>query len=97
MARGSAGSVSTRGSPTRCSRHLYSSVKTKLESQNVVLQEAVQTGTSQLEQQEKELETAREIQTRLIPAPIPQLPGAMWPASAHMALVHRSARRLGGV
>jgi phosphoserine phosphatase RsbU/P len=53
---------------------VYSSMKTKLESQNVVLQVAVQTGASQLEQQEKELETAREIQARLIPARIPQLP-----------------------
>jgi sigma-B regulation protein RsbU (phosphoserine phosphatase) len=53
---------------------VYSSMKTKLESQNVVLQAAVQTGASQLEQQEKELETAREIQARLIPARIPQLP-----------------------
>lgn len=52
---------------------LYSSMKTRLESQNVVLQEAVQTGASQLEQQEKELETAREIQARLIPTQIPQL------------------------
>jgi len=52
---------------------VYSSMKTKLESQNVVLQAAVQTGVSQLEQQEKELETAREIQARLIPARIPQL------------------------
>ena len=53
---------------------VYSSMKSKLESQNVVLQAAVQTGISQLEQQEKELETAREIQARLIPAQIPQLP-----------------------
>lgn len=53
---------------------LYSSMKIRLESQNVVLQEAVQTGASQLEQQEKELETAREIQARLIPTQIPQLP-----------------------
>jgi sigma-B regulation protein RsbU (phosphoserine phosphatase) len=52
---------------------VYSSTKTKLESQNVVLRAAVQTGTSQLKQQEKELETAREIQARLIPAQIPQL------------------------
>jgi sigma-B regulation protein RsbU (phosphoserine phosphatase) len=53
---------------------LYSSMKTRLESQNVVLQEAVRIGTFQLEQQEKELETAREIQARLIPTRIPQLP-----------------------
>lgn len=53
---------------------LYGGMKTRLESQNVVLQEAVQTRTFQLEEQEKELETAREIQGRLIPARIPQLP-----------------------
>jgi sigma-B regulation protein RsbU (phosphoserine phosphatase) len=52
----------------------YAVMKNRLESQNVVLQEAVQTRTSQLEQQEKELETAREIQARLIPTRIPQLP-----------------------
>ena len=46
---------------------VYSSMKSKLESQNVVLQAAVQTGTSQLEQQEKELETAREIQADSFP------------------------------
>ena len=49
---------------------LYAGMKTRLESQNVVLQEAVQTRTSQLEQQEKELETAREIQAGLIPTRI---------------------------
>jgi sigma-B regulation protein RsbU (phosphoserine phosphatase) len=53
---------------------LYGGMKTRLESQNVVLREAVQTRTFQLEEQEKELETAREIQGRLIPARIPQLP-----------------------
>jgi phosphoserine phosphatase RsbU/P len=53
---------------------VYASMKSRLESQNVVLQAAVRTGISQLEQQEKELETAREIQARLIPTQIPQLP-----------------------
>jgi len=52
----------------------YAVMKNRLESQNVVLQEAVQSRTSQLEQHEKELETAREIQARLIPTRIPQLP-----------------------
>jgi len=66
---------------------LYSSMKTRLESQNVVLQEAMRIGNSQLEQQEKELETAREIQARLIPTQIPQLPnleivGSYQPARA---------------
>lgn len=53
---------------------LYGGMKTRLESQNAALQEAVQTRTFQLDEQEKELETAREIQGRLIPARIPQLP-----------------------
>lgn len=53
---------------------LYVGMKARLESQNIVLHEAVQTGALQLEQQEKELETAREIQVRLIPTRIPQLP-----------------------
>jgi len=66
---------------------LYAGMKSTLESQNVVLRKAVQTGTSQLEQQEKELETAREIQARLIPTRIPQLPnleivGSYQPARA---------------
>lgn len=66
---------------------LYASMKTGLETRNVVLQQAIQTGTSQLEQQEKELETAREIQARLIPSQIPQLPnleivGSYQPARA---------------
>ena len=69
---------------------VYSSMKSKLESQNVVLREAVQTGTSQLAQQEKELETAREIQARLIPAQIPQLP------SLEIVGSYQPARLVGG-
>jgi phosphoserine phosphatase RsbU/P len=51
---------------------IYYDMRTKLEKQNVALQQAVQTGTARLEQQEKELETAREIQAGLIPKQIPQ-------------------------
>jgi phosphoserine phosphatase RsbU/P len=69
---------------------LYSSMKTRLESQNVLLQEAVQTGASQLEQQEKELETAREIQARLIPTQIPQL------ANLEIVGSYQPARAVGG-
>ncbi len=69
---------------------LYSSMKIGLESQNVVLQQAVQTGTSQLAQQEKELETAREIQARLIPTQIPQLPNLEIVGS------YQTARAVGG-
>ncbi len=50
----------------------------------------MQTRTFQLEEQEKELETAREIQGRLIPARIPQLP--------HLEIVgsYQPARVVGG-
>ena len=53
--------------------YIYRNTKTKLETQNVTLQQAVRTGEARLEQQEKELETAREIQAGLIPKQIPQL------------------------
>ena len=71
----------------------YSSTKTRLESQNVLLQDALQIGSSQLEQQEKDLDTAREIQARLIPAQIPQLPnleivGSYQPARAVGGVMH---------
>jgi sigma-B regulation protein RsbU (phosphoserine phosphatase) len=69
---------------------LYSSMKIGLESQNVVLQEAVQTGTSQLEQQGKELETAREIQARLIPTKIPQF------SNLEIVGSYQPARTVGG-
>jgi serine phosphatase RsbU (regulator of sigma subunit) len=51
---------------------IYRNMRTSLESQNVTLQHALQTGEAKLERQEKELETAREIQTRLIPTQLPQ-------------------------
>jgi len=69
---------------------LYASMKGRLESQNVVLQKAVQTGSSQIAQQEKDLETAREIQARLIPAQIPQLP------NLEIAGSYQPARAVGG-
>jgi sigma-B regulation protein RsbU (phosphoserine phosphatase) len=53
--------------------YIYWNMRGTLETQNVTLQQAVRTGEARLEQQEKELETAREIQAGLIPKQIPQL------------------------
>ena len=52
--------------------YIYRSMRVALETQNVTLQSALRTGEARLERQEKELETAREIQTRLIPSQFPQ-------------------------
>lgn len=53
--------------------YIYENTKDRLERQNVRLQQAVRTGEVRLEQQEKELAVAREIQVGLIPTQIPQL------------------------
>ncbi len=53
--------------------HLYHSMRATLEMENVTLQQAVRTGEARLEEQEKELQTAREIQAGLVPTQIPQL------------------------
>src|SRR5438094_6475753 len=53
--------------------YIYRNMRATLQTQNVRLQQAVRTGEARLEQQEKELETAREIQAGLIPKQIPQL------------------------
>jgi phosphoserine phosphatase RsbU/P len=58
-----------------------------LQTQNVKLQQAVRTGKARLEQQEKELETAREIQAGLVPKDIPQLDGLQISASWQPARV----------
>jgi serine phosphatase RsbU (regulator of sigma subunit) len=52
--------------------YIYRNMRVSLETQNVTLQHALRTGEERLERQEKELETAREIQTRLIPRELPQ-------------------------
>jgi phosphoserine phosphatase RsbU/P len=52
--------------------YIYRNMRATLETQNVKLQQAVRTGEARLELQEKELETAREIQAGLIPKQIPQ-------------------------
>ena len=53
--------------------YMYGNMKDALQTQNVSLQQAVRTGEARLEQQEKELAIAREIQAGLIPSQIPQL------------------------
>ena len=53
--------------------YIYRNMRATLQTQNVRLEQAVRTGEARLEQQEKELETAREIQAGLIPKQIPQL------------------------
>jgi len=53
--------------------YLYQNMRATLEMQNITLQQAVRTGEARLEEQEKELQTAREIQARLVPTQIPQL------------------------
>jgi serine phosphatase RsbU (regulator of sigma subunit) len=70
--------------------YIYRNMRANLETQNVKLQQAVQSGEARLEQQEKELETAREIQAGLIPKEIPQLDGFQISAS------WQPARAVGG-
>lgn len=53
--------------------YLYYNMKTTLEMRNVSLQQAVRTGEARLEEQERELQTAREIQAGLVPMQLPQL------------------------
>jgi phosphoserine phosphatase RsbU/P len=54
---------------------VYRTTKERLEQRTRELERSVELGTAQLEQQEDELRRAREIQQRLIPKDIPQLPG----------------------
>jgi phosphoserine phosphatase RsbU/P len=52
--------------------YVYRNQRESLEKENLILQRAVRTGETRLKQQEKELETAREIQAGLIPKQVPQ-------------------------
>jgi sigma-B regulation protein RsbU (phosphoserine phosphatase) len=70
--------------------YVYRNMRATLQTQNVKLQQAVRTGEARLEQQEKQLETAREIQAGLIPKHIPQLDGLQISAS------WQPARAVGG-
>lgn len=54
---------------------LHRTTKERLERRNRELQHTLESGAAQLEQQEEELQRAREIQQSLLPKMIPQLPG----------------------
>jgi len=67
--------------------YAYDNMRSVLETQNVKLHQALETGEARLQQREKELEAAREIQSGLIPTQLPQVAGleisAIWqPAQA---------------
>ena len=76
----------------------------KLQEKNAELEQAVERGTVQLQQQEQELNRAREIQQALLPKTLPQLPGvqiagAWQPARAvggdYFDVIRLDERRLG--
>jgi sigma-B regulation protein RsbU (phosphoserine phosphatase) len=56
-------------------RHLHEESRVHLESKNLELQHAVETGNKRSQQQEQELAKAREIQEGLLPKKIPQVRG----------------------
>ena len=69
---------------------LYESTRKHLESRNLELQRTLDQGAAQIEQQEEELQRAREIQQALLPKQIPQLPGF------EVAAAWRPARAVSG-
>jgi sigma-B regulation protein RsbU (phosphoserine phosphatase) len=56
-------------------RHLHEESRVRLEGRNLELQRAVEIGNSQSQQQQQELDKAREIQEGLLPKKIPQVRG----------------------
>ena len=56
-------------------RHLHEESRVQLEGKNVELQRAVEIGNTRSQQQEQELDKAREIQEGLLPKKIPQVRG----------------------
>jgi sigma-B regulation protein RsbU (phosphoserine phosphatase) len=54
---------------------LYETTRDRLERRNKELQRTLALGTAQIEEQEEELQRAREMQQALLPKQIPQLPG----------------------
>jgi sigma-B regulation protein RsbU (phosphoserine phosphatase) len=56
-------------------RHLHEESRVRLEGQNLELQRAVEVGKARSQQQEQELDKAREIQEGLLPKKIPQVRG----------------------
>jgi sigma-B regulation protein RsbU (phosphoserine phosphatase) len=69
---------------------LYETTRERLERRNRELQRRLAQGTAQLEQQEEEMQRAREIQQALLPKEIPQLPGF------EVAAAWRPARAVSG-
>jgi phosphoserine phosphatase RsbU/P len=56
-------------------RHLHEESRVRLEGKNLELQRAVEIGNTRSQQQEQELDKAREIQEGLLPKKIPQVTG----------------------
>src|SRR5580704_4256027 len=56
-------------------RHLYKETRLRLEGKNLELQRAVERGNTRSQQQDQELDKAREIQEGLLPKEIPQVRG----------------------
>jgi serine phosphatase RsbU (regulator of sigma subunit) len=56
-------------------RHLHEESRVRLEGKNLELQRAVEIGNTRSQQQEQELDKAREIQQGLLPKKIPQVSG----------------------
>jgi phosphoserine phosphatase RsbU/P len=56
-------------------RHLHEESQVRLEGKNLALQRAVEIGNTRSQQQEQELDKAREIQEGLLPKKIPQVRG----------------------
>ena len=56
-------------------RHLYEETRVRLEGKNLELQRAVERGNTHSQQQDQELDKAREIQEGLLPKEIPQVRG----------------------
>jgi len=70
--------------------YLVRQIQEKLEARNLQLEQAVEKGTFALQQQEQELQRAREIQQDLLPKTLPQLPGV------ELAGAWQPARTVGG-
>jgi sigma-B regulation protein RsbU (phosphoserine phosphatase) len=69
---------------------IYETTRERLERRNRELQRSLAQGAAQIEQQEEELQRAREIQQALLPREIPQLPGF------EVAAAWRPARAVSG-
>lgn len=70
--------------------YLVRQIKERLEAKNIQLEQAVAKGSLALQQQEQELQRAREIQQDLLPKTLPQLPGL------ELAGAWQPARTVGG-